>query len=824
MTAIGHRLSQLAEAAGAHWAQRCSDPQIAHLSIDSRKPFSAADTLFIALRGERHDGHRFLRELYARGIRNFLVSEPRHAEGLEEANVLVAADTLDALQRMAAWHRGLHTAPIIGITGSNGKTVVKEWLFQLLRDREHIVRSPGSWNSQVGVPLSVWSLRPEHTLGIFEAGISRPGEMNRLRSMIHPTIGIFTNIGPAHGEGFTDDRAKALEKAQLFGQAKAVVFCADHPAVAEALHASGAGRGAALRGWSRERNGWLHVVREEALPHGMRLRVAGERFDFAFDIPFSDHASAENALHCVTLLLHLGCEPAWIQERTPHLPAVSMRMEAVEGVHGMTLLNDAYSNDTASLAIALEHLDALAAGRRKAVVLSDLVGGAGEAEAKYAKVEELLQRAQVATVLTVGPELSRRSFGFASRVEHYADAQELAESVSPATLEQHAVLIKGARAYGLERIAQRWQRQVHGTVLEIDLEAIRHNLNHYRALLAPGTRVMAMVKAFGYGGGALELARLFAHEQVDYLGVAYADEGIELRQNGIATPILVMNPESVPMDVLHRFRLEAEVYDERSLAEAMRFARLHPDAPPIHLKLDTGMRRLGFTEEELPRLLESLKGQRRVRIASILSHLAASEDPQHDEFTREQIAAFTRMAEALIAMLGYRPLLHIANSGGATRWKEAHFDLVRLGIGLHGIGVDAQETGQLQHASTLRTVLAQLKRAPHGTTIGYGRRGIAQGDRIIATVPLGYADGLSRRLGNGAGRLWVHGRPAPIIGSVCMDMCMIDVTGIPCSVGDAAVLFDPAHPITELARDLGTIPYEVLTSIPQRVKRVHVRG
>lgn len=823
MNAAGHSLSDLVEAIGGDWLARTSDPLIAQLSIDSRKPFAPSDTLFVALRGERHDGHRYLNELHAKGMRHFIVSDALEPSLLPESNVIRVPDTLDALQRMAAWHRGRFNAPVIGITGSNGKTVVKEWLFHLLRDCEHIARSPGSWNSQVGVPLSVWGLRAEHTLGLFEAGISQPGEMERLRAVIHPAIGVFTNIGPAHGEHFADDGNKAEEKARLFLNAEAVVHCADHQHVVAALRAHGIDQRAAMLGWSRERKGWLHVVREEPVPNGQRIRVFNDRFDFDFEIPFADHASAENAIHCVALLLHLGRSPEWIAARTATLPPVSMRLEALDGVHGITLLNDAYSNDTASLAIALERLDALAAGRPKAVVLSDLLGGEAPA-GRYRRVEELLARSRVDAVLTVGPELRAHALGFAPRVEHFMDADELISRVEPATLEDHAVLVKGARAFGLERIVARWQRQVHGTVMEIDLDAIRHNLNHYRALLAPGTRVMAMVKAFGYGNGALELSRLFEHEQVHYLGVAYADEGIELRQQGITTPILVMNPEPVPMETLHRFRLEPEVFDERSLHEAIRYARLRAEAPPVHIKLDTGMRRLGFTEADLPRLIDALRGASGLRVASILSHLAASDDPVHDDFTRAQIAAFTRMAHALSEALGYKPLLHLANSAGAARWKEAHFDMVRLGIGLHGIGVDAQETARLRHAASLRTVIAQLKKAPAGSTIGYGRRGLADGERVIATVPMGYADGLSRRLSNGAGRFWVGGHAAPIIGTVCMDMCMVDVTGISCSVGDDAVLFDAAHPITELARDLGTIPYEVLTSVPPRVKRVYLQG
>ncbi|MBK8499966.1 MAG: bifunctional UDP-N-acetylmuramoyl-tripeptide:D-alanyl-D-alanine ligase/alanine racemase [Flavobacteriales bacterium] len=823
MSAAGHRISAIAEAVGGH-ATCADDPVIAHLSIDSRKAFSSADTLFIALRGQRHDGHRYVRELFARGMRHFMVMDDVDADIAKGSIIIRVADTLDALQRLAGWHRAHFNIPVVGITGSNGKTVVKEWLFHLLRDSEHIVRSPGSWNSQVGVPLSVWNMRTEHTLGLFEAGISEPGEMEHLRSVIRPTIGIFTNIGPAHGAGFTSDAKKAEEKALLFTEAGTVVHCADHARVVDALHALGINQRAAMRGWSRERNGWLHVVREEAHGACTRIHVSNEAVDFSFEIPFTDDASVENALHCVTFLLHLGRSPEWIAQRTPQLPPVSMRLETVEGMHGITLLNDAYSNDTASLAIALDQLDALAAGRPKAVVLSDLVGSGEGIEARYERVGQLLQRARLGTVLTIGPELAQHKSIDAEHVMHFATADELLDGVDPATLADHVVLVKGARAFELERVAQRWQRQVHGTVLEVDLEAIRHNLNHYRSKLAPGVRTMAMVKAFGYGAGALELARLFAHENVNYLGVAYADEGVDLRQNGIDLPILVMNPEPVPFEVMHRFALEAEVYDARSLRESIHAATHVNDAPAVHIKLDTGMHRLGFVEAELPQLLESLREAKRLKVASILSHLAAAEDPEQDGFTRAQITAFTRMATAIGEVLGYKPLWHVANSAGITRWPQAHFDMVRLGIGMHGIGMDATETALLLPAAALRTPIAQLKQLHDGDTVGYNRRGRISGSRTLATLPIGYADGLSRRLGNGIGRAWIAGQPAPFIGHVCMDMCMVDVTGIACGVGDMASVFDRDHPVADVARDMGTIAYEVLTSISQRVKRVYVRG
>lgn len=824
MDAHGHRLSAIAAAIGGVVHGRQYDPLITHLAIDSRKPSPADGTLFIALPGERHDGHRYIRSLIVRGVRSFLVSQLPEPSLLKQGHFVLVHDTLNALQRLAGWHRARFQAPVIGITGSNGKTVVKEWLFQLLRGSEHIVRSPGSWNSQVGVPLSVWEMGPEHTLGLFEAGISRPGEMDRLRAVIRPTIGVFTNVGPAHGENFRDHAEKASEKIKLFHDVEALVYCADHIVVNEAIQKSGLAQRITLRGWSRDRIGWLHVVREEVVDQRTRITVLHADKQFAIEIPFSDHASIENALHCVALLLHLGYAPEWIAERTPHLAPVSMRLEVVDGVHGMTVINDAYSNDAASLAIALERLAALAADRPRAVVLSDILESGDAPAMLYKRIGEQLRHAGARTVLAIGPQASAHAQHFPGEVHTFKDADDLIDRFDPALLKGAVVLVKGARAFALERVVDRWQRKVHGTVLEIDLDAIRHNLNHYRSLLPAGTKVMAMVKAFGYGSGALELARLFAHERVDYLGVAYADEGIELRQQGIHLPILVMNPEPVPFETLDRFRLEAEVYDTRSLEDAIAFSRERPGAPPVHLKLDTGMHRLGFTEEELPQLLDLLRKAPQLRIASILSHLAASDAPEHDAFTREQIAAFERMADAITGVLGYKPLQHIANTGAIARFPEAHFEMVRLGIGLHGIGANERETAQLRHTTTLHSPIAQIKTVGEGDTVGYNRSWLAKGDRLIATLPIGYADGLSRRLSNGVGRVWINGHAAPIVGTVCMDMCMVDVTGIPCSVGDLAVVFDPAHPISELAQAMGTIPYEVLTSISQRVKRVYVHA
>ncbi len=817
MSGLGYTLGAIATAVGGRVLGDVN-AMIERVATDSRHIDADPTTLFIALRGPRHDGHDRIPELQSKGVHHFLLQEDRCAE-FADAKGIVVEDTLLALQAMAAWHRGHFSIPIIGITGSNGKTIVKEWLFQMLHREENIVRSPGSWNSQVGVPLSVLQMAPEHTLGIFEAGISQPGEMEKLEPMIRPTIGVLTNMGDAHDEGFGGDRTlKMKEKTSLFRHADKVVHAIPATTIklADSIEQC-------IIGDHRE-GVFVNVLRKDVREGSCRIVLEHEGLENEFTIPFDDSASIANAITCIAVCLRLGRPAEWIEERLAQLVPVEMRMRILQGVQGTTLIDDTYSLDRSSLRSALDHLQRAAHGRRTIVVLSDLAESGSDAPALYAEVAMDMHRHGAQEVIGVGPYMMAQRDRFATGARMYADVDALLASEDPKEFAGATVLIKGARRFGLERIIERWQHQVHGTELEVDLEAIRHNLNHYRALLAPGVRTMAMVKAFGYGSGALELARLFEHERVHYLGVAYADEGIELRTHGITMPIMVMNPEPVDMGTLHRFRLEAEVYDQRSLHEAIAAAKQMDDAPPVHIKLDTGMHRLGFAEGQLPLLLEVLRNEPKPKIASILSHLVASEDPAQDAFTRAQLAAFTRMATAIGDVLGYTPLRHVANSAGISRWPRAHLDMVRLGIGLHGIGVDAEETKHLMPTLALRAPIAQIKHLTTGDTVGYNRRGVISGDRTIATLPIGYADGFSRRLGNGVGRVWVNGKAAPIIGNVCMDMCMVDITGIDCAVGDMTTVFDAEHPVTEVAQDMGTITYEVLTSISQRVKRVYVRG
>ena len=817
----GYDLLEIANAIGGKPLSDLSGQHVSHLSIDSRRAVFPEGTLFIPLKGARHDGHDHLAEMAGKGVKCALVAGDRSADRLGLMAIEVN-DTLDALQRLAGWHRAHFHYPVIGITGSNGKTVVKEWLNQMLAGRARVVRSPGSWNSQVGVPLSVWEMNADHDLAIFEAGISRPGEMERLRSIIRPTIGILTNIGPAHGENFRNEVEKALEKLKLFNDAEVLVHCSDQPSVKEALRQSGLEQRLKLRNWSRQENGWLHVVREDRRRDSTMISVLGDLFEFSFEIPFIDDASIENALHCVTLLLHLGYDPEWIASRTPHLSPVAMRLEVLDGTHGIKLINDAYSNDLASLRIALDFLGIVGAGTKKVVVLSSMKESGLAPEMLRKQIMGSVARAGVDRLIMIGAEHRSEQDHF--QVQVFPDATAMLAAIDPAEIAGATVLVKGARAFALEKIVQQWSRKVHGTVLEIDLEAIRHNLNHYRALLKPGVKTMAMVKAFGYGGGALELARLFAHEQVHYLGVAYADEGVELRRNGVDIPILVMNPEPVPYKLLHDHRLEAEIYDQRSLIQAREFAAAYSTALPVHLKIDTGMNRLGFSKEEIPALLAELRSSERLRIVSIFSHLVASEDPASDRFTEEQIELCNSICEQIEKVIGYKPMRHIANSAAIARFPQAQLDMVRLGIGLHGISSDPREAKELLPATSLRSPIAQIKRIVRGDTVGYGRSFKAKKEMRIATLPIGYADGFSRRLGNGIGKVWIHGKACAVVGNVCMDMCMVDVTDADVDIGDEAWIFNAEHPVTEIAAAMGTIPYEVLTSISQRVKRVHVHS
>jgi len=823
-----YTLAQVQQILCAEWLQKGhTEGQVEHLLLDSRSIATPATALFFALPGQRHDGHRFVGEAYRTGVRQFVVSREIDLSELPEAGVLLVPDTLEALQHLAAHHRAQFRLPVIGITGSNGKTVVKEWLYQLTRHHFRVVRSPKSYNSQVGVPLSVWQLRAEHTLGIFEAGISRPGEMDRLAQIIRPDIGIFTNLGPAHREGFPSDAAKLQEKMRLFESAHTLVVCADHPEIRAAAEVWAAARpGRELRTWSKTgKPAWVQFDGFETTATGVRFRIAQASLithHASLQIPFTDEASLENACHCITVMLAMGVPPPGFSRPLKRLEPVEMRLELKAGINRCTVINDAYSNDLASLRIALQFARQQSRADTLVLVLSDFLQSGTGKKQLYGEVARAIAEHGVRRFVGIGSEITvlRDRLPAGLPAAFYPDTAAFLQDLQRLDFHDELILVKGARDFAFERIARRLEQKAHKTVLEVNLGALVHNLNVYNRLLAPGTKMMAMVKASGYGSGSAEVAKLLEFHQVDYLGVAYADEGIELRQAGVRLPILVLNPEPASFDALARYHLEPEVYSLSLLDELIRFAGKNREFP-IHLKLDTGMHRLGFVPADLRALTERLRAHPNLRVRSVFSHLSASDAPAHDAFTHTQAAAFTAQYEPIAEALGYRPLRHIANTGGIARFPEYHFDMVRLGIGLYGVGAGALQE-QLQVVNTLKATISQIKEIPPGDTVGYNRNGpVAQPSRI-ATISIGYADGLLRLAGNGRYSVLVHGRRAPTIGNVCMDMTMVDVTHIPAArEGDEVVLFGEQPSVSELAACLQTIPYEVFTNISERVKRVY---
>ncbi len=802
---------------------------IRHLLTDSRRMLMPAGSMFIALITPKSNGHRFIDQLFERGIRCFMVSSLPGANSpmLSQASFIKVSDTLAALQQLAAAHRALFSIPVIGITGSNGKTIVKEWLFQLLSEKFSVVRSPRSYNSQLGVPLSVWQMEATHQLGIFEAGLSQPGEMEKLEQIIKPQVSIFTNIGPAHDEGFHAREAKIGEKLKLMVNTGTLIYCRDHANLDHCirkwqyLHPN-----VRLFAWSQKPGAELYVSSMQRFGTSTQLQIDFQGKGFGFEIPFTDNASIENALHCMALLCYMGYNNGWIREKMAQLQPVAMRLEIKEGINNCLVINDSYNNDLGSLAIALDFLNTQTRHPKKTLILSDILQAGIAPDILYPEVAGMLRSKGVDRLIGIGNNISEQRYHFDIPSEFYNTTGEFLAGYVSEKFSNEAVLLKGARVFGFERISEMLQQKDHQTILEVNLDALVHNLNVYRTYLKPNVKVMAMVKAFSYGSGSVEVAGMLQYHHADYLAVAYADEGKELRKGGIHIPIVVMNPEVRSLEVLHQYRLEPEVYSLALLhrvGQAVKhFDRVSPDSPfMIHLELDTGMHRLGFLQHEMNGLIRLLDENPCLRVASAFSHFAASDEPSHDDFTRQQISTYLAMCQQLHEGLGYEFLLHIGNSAAITRFANAQFDMVRLGIGLYGVSSEPALQNLLQNVSTFRSVVSQVKRIAKGKSIGYSRAARTEKETEIAIVPLGYADGLNRRLSNGVGHLFVKGRKAPIVGNISMDMCTIDVTGLGVSEGDEVIVFGKEIPITDIARALDTIPYEVLTSVSQRVKRVY---
>lgn len=804
--------SQLPNIAGGKILLYSEDRSIRSLIIDSRKTTTIPDTLFFAIAGERHDGHRYIRELYTKGVRQFIVEHGiENLEQLQGANVLQVESSVEALQSIAAFHRSQFSIPVIGITGSNGKTIIKEWLFQMLSKQLSVVKNPGSYNSQVGVPLSVWQIQPHHQIGIFEAGISRPNEMQKLAHVIKPTIGIFSTIGSAHDEGFTDREQKIQEKLKLFDLAEIVIYCKDHQPIDQAIAASN--RKCFTWGYSSDAN--IVVVKNAS-----DFAVSYEHHNFSLSLPFSDPASVENCFHCVALLLWLKYDPIYIQESVKTLRTVHMRLELKEGINHCQLIDDTYNNDLAGLEISLQFLSHQHQRTRKRVILSDILESGLDKKELVRQIATLVEQNKVDNFIGIGSALAEHKSMFPSGASFFETTETFLNAFDTDHLHDEMILIKGARSFQFEKIVSRLQRKVHGTVMEINLGALVHNLNFFRSRLNSSTRIMVMVKAFAYGSGSNEIANILQYHKVDYLGVAYADEGVDLRKNHITLPIMVMNPSEESFDSILTYDLEPEVYSFKILKALIYFLNGKPCN--VHVKLDTGMHRLGFEESDLGELIRLLVANPTIKVASIFSHLAGADESQHDTFSTQQAEKFKSWADAVAAALGYRPLYHILNTPGILRLANFQFDMVRLGIGLYGVDPTAEKFQELKPVATLKTIVSQVRKINKGESIGYGRRGLAEHDLTLATIAVGYADGFSRAFSRGVGQVLINGKRAPVMGNVCMDMSMVDVTGVEVKEGDEVILFGTQLPIQEIASSIKTIPYEILTNTSERVKRVFV--
>ncbi len=830
MNGVTYTATKIAEITGGELISTSTqDGPVQELLTDSRLLTDPSSTLFIALVSSRNDGHRYIGELIEKGVKSFIVSSPPHHLTTSPPHQIVVPDTLTALQSLGSYHRHLFSIPIIGITGSNGKTIIKEWLYQLMSPDRKIARNPKSYNSQVGVPLSVWNLNSTHELGIFEAGISEPGEMEKLAKIIDPGIGIFTNIGHAHDEGFRSRIEKIHEKLKLFRNAKTLIYCRDHKQIHDAIQKDPELSQKNNFTWGQSKKASFII---ESIGKGnAKTTITGifGKEKQTSTIPFTDDASIENAIHCWALMLVMGYDAELIASRIQGLSPVAMRLEMKEGINRCLLINDFYNSDITSLGIALDFLNQQKQHEKKTLILSDILESGLVQDALYSEISGIIEKKGIHRLIGIGRDISRQAARFGMEKNFFENTDEFLRSFPLHSFRDEAILLKGARIFEFERISNALQQRVHETVLEINLDAIVHNLNYYRSKLRPGTKSMVMVKAFSYGSGSHEIASLLQYHHVDWLAVAYADEGIELRKSGITLPIMIMNPEEESFDQVLSFNLEPEIYNLRVLGmleEAIRRNKRDNDEPVrIHIKVETGMHRLGFMRDDLPELMDRLQKNKSIQVASVFSHLAASEDPAEDDFTLNQVKELKEVAEILSNGTGYPFLCHILNSAGISRFPDMQMDMVRLGIGLYGVGYNEEEQQHLKNVSTLKTVISQIKPVKAGETIGYNRRGRATANMLIAIIPIGYADGLDRRLGNGKGKVFINGKPASIVGNICMDLCMADITDLSresqVKEGDEVIIFGDSFPLGSLAAEMETIPYEVLTGISRRVKRVY---
>lgn len=789
---------------------------ISTLLTDSRKPTNLSSAIFFAIKGANHDGHQYITELACKGVKSFIIEQVPSDPLPTKINVLLVKSSLNALQILAQHKREKYTRPVIAITGSNGKTIVKEWLSAMLSYKKLVLKSPKSYNSQLGVPLSVWELDEGHDIAVFEAGISQMEEMSRLKKVIQPTHGILTNIGTAHEEGFTSMRQKLREKLKLFVHTEVLVYSANNPMIVEeVMHMPE--KPTKLVDWSFDSGSEIQVQLGENGQCSFHLQK--ERMHLK--LPFTDKVSAENLIHCICMLKVLGHSPEYIQESLDSLEPVDMRLKLVKGAGNNYIIDDSYNNDLAGLESALNFLAHQNQYDKKAVILSDVPQVSDNASV-YSRINQLLEERGVSKIIGVGPRISADSQRFTMDISTYPDTRALLKQSDFPELNEAVVLVKGARSFHFEQVVLRLTEKAHQTVLEINLDAITDNLNFYRSQLNSGVKIMAMVKALAYGSGSAEVAQLLQFHKVHYLAVAYADEGVNLRKNGIHLPIMVMNTGKADLEALIQHHLEPEVFDMDQLASFHEHYEGHSARLPVHININTGMNRMGFEPEEVDELIAFIHSHDNLEVRSIFTHLAGADEASHNNFSLRQIETFGPLAERISSQLKPKPLVHALNSAGIVRFPQHQMDMVRLGIGLYGLESSGQRAGELRTVGTLKTTVSQVKKVKAGETIGYSRKGLADQDMTIATVAIGYADGFSRGFSNGKGAMYIHGKPAPVVGNVCMDMTMLDVTGLDTKAGDQVTVFGQHPSISELAEQIGTIPYEILTSVSARVKRIYI--
>lgn len=788
------------------------DVEIKSISIDSRSLQNNKETLFIAIKGNNHDAHQHLENLIEKGVKCFIVSNvPQHLKN--KAHFIVVKNTLIALQLLAETYRKKFNFPVIAITGSNGKTIVKEWLNFLLSPNFTVVRSPKSYNSQVGVPLSVFNINQKHNLGIFEAGISTTNEMQALEKIITPNIGVFTSLGEAHSDGFNSQEEKRAEKFKLFKNCEIVII--------EKKHSHFLNPKIKSLTWSFDDSTadiFVQNIQKSEISSKITFKINSAEQEIT--IPFIDQANIENAVSCFAILCYLKIDIQTITKRIKSLYPVEIRLQSIKGINNCAIIDDAYASDFQSLKLALDFLEQQKGSEKKTVILSDIFQSGLPQKALYDDVKKMLLDHKIDRIITIGKTISNY-FKSVEIAINYDSTNAFLNQFNTNVFYNETILVKGARSFHFEEIIAVLEEKNHETVLEINLTALQNNLSFYKQKVRSKTKIMVMVKAFGYGNGGVEIARFLEHQGVAYFGVAFADEGITLRKAGIKTPIMVLNPENSSFSAMIAFGLEPEIYSLTGLKAFTKIAQQKNCTNyPIHLKIETGMNRLGFEQFEIEQLKKQLKNNNFIEVKSIFSHLASSDNHEHKEFTLKQIALFTKTANALEQELKYVPMRHVLNTSGIFNYPESQFDMVRLGIGLYGMGNTEQEQVNLTNVSTLKSIISRIKTIQKGESVGYNRRFIAEKEMKIATIPIGYADGIPRAWGNQVGHVSINKQKATIVGAICMDMLMVDVTNVNCLPGDTVILFGKEITVVEIAEKVNTISYEIITGISQRVKRV----